>query len=87
MAESWRTYSSGVWELSPSGRVSSMKTCAVRAERAISSFEENGARASRIAHCDSSRRSRRTRPAFAWLTSTNVSRLRKCGTRAFSTLA
>ena len=59
VAESWRTYSSGVCCPSPSGSVAVMKSSAARAESATSSRIEKGKSAARIACCWSSSRSRR----------------------------
>jgi hypothetical protein len=63
-----------------------MKASAARRLSAISSRTGIRARGARIASWASGRRSRRTRPGLAWLTSTTVSRVRKWGTRATSTL-
>ena len=63
VAESWRTYSSGVCVPSPSGSVAVVKSSAAFAESATSSRIEKAASDARIACCDSSCRSRRTSPS------------------------
>jgi hypothetical protein len=84
VAETCSTYCCGVCSESPSGRASSAKWRAATFESAISS--RTGRSRNGALSFGWSSRSRRIRPVFAWLISTNGSRVRWWSGRATSTL-